>query len=523
MIKTKKNAIIDLMRSVIVLVLILTTASCSKDFLERTNPNEQSAADYWETEEHVMNGINAAYRPLRFNGCYGRWIHILYTSRSDEGWCHSPNPHFQSYSNFQMGSYNDASAEGILFPWLDMYKGIFWANQVIDNAPGADMDAALRDRVTGEAYFLRGLHYFNLAGIYGRGPLQTTSFAGGGDPTIAEQDDLFEQAAEDFLTAIGLLPEVYEDPIDLGRATKGAATGMLAKTYMQLKDWDAALTQIEAVINMEGPGGSLLYRLVPDYRDNFTAVNENNSESIFEVQFGYGREAGTDLGGQRAKFMGLQVDGVAWADADPRRAMYEDFYLETTTGGQVDPRLKSTIFYYDAGDPGEQFYEKTWDEWGLDRNAIFWKKYANYDTQTGEDYNSGINFRVLRLADIYLMYAEVLNETGRTSEAYPYINLVRNRAGLPDLESSAVFPGIGSDPEKMRKQIMHERSLELAGENWRWLDLARWGFFEDQAAINMLSERDAEFLNFKIGTHDRYPIPYREIPLIPGLVQNPGF
>ena len=92
-----------------------------------------------------MNGINAAYRPLRFNGCYGRWLHVLYTSRSDEGWSHSPNPHFQSYSNFETGSYNDAAAEGIFFPWLDMYKGIFWANQVIDNAPDADMDPDLRE------------------------------------------------------------------------------------------------------------------------------------------------------------------------------------------------------------------------------------------------------------------------------------------------------------------------------------------------------------------------------------------
>lgn len=510
------------MKYIALVILVFILSSCSKDFLERTNPNEESSSDYWKTEEQMMNGINAAYRPLRFNGCYGRWLHILYTSRSDEGWCHSPNPHFQSYSNFQMGSYNDASAEGILFPWLDMYKGIFWANQVIDNAPDAEMDTDLRDRIMGEALFLRGLHYFNIAAIFGRGPIQVTSFAGGDDPVIGEQEDLFQQAADDFLEAIDLLPVEYED-IDVGRATKGAAVGMLAKVLMQQKDWPEALIQLEAVINMTGNSGQTLYQLVSAYGDNFSAVNENNSESLFEVQFAYGTQAGTELGGQRAKFMGLQVDGCAWADADPRKSVYYDFYLEETETGDDDPRLKHTLFYNDPANPGEQFYGKTWAEWSLAPDAVYWKKYTNYATQVDEDYNSGINFRVLRLADIYLAYAEVLNELGRTAEAYPYINMVRNRVGLPDLESSTVFTGIGNDQAKMRTQLMHERIMELTGENWRWLDLDRWGMLDNQTDINWLSERDDEFLNFKVGTHHRYPIPYREIPLIPGLTQNTGF
>jgi hypothetical protein len=517
-----KSAKYNPMKYIALLIVVIMFSSCSEDFLERTNPNEQSSSDYWKTEEQMMNGINAAYRPLRFNGCYGRWIHILYTSRSDEGWCHSPNPHFQSLSNFQMGSYNDASAEGILYPWLDMYKGIFWANQIIDNAPKAEMDDDLRNRIIGEALFLRGLHYFNIAGIYGRGPIQITSFAGGEDPVIGEQEDLFQQAADDFLAAIELLPVEYED-VDIGRATKGAAVGMLAKVLLQQKDWSGTLEQIEALINMKGLGGQSLYQLVSAYEDNFTAVNENNSESIFEIQFASGTQAGTDLGGQRAKFMGLQVDGCAWADADPRKTLHRDFLLEATSTGDVDPRLKHTLFYYDINNNEELFYGQTWVEWGLDPLLVYWKKYTNYDTQVNEDYNSGINFRVLRLADIYLMYAEVLNELERTSEAYTYINMVRNRAGLSNLENSSIFTGIGNDQDKMRKQLMHERTTELTGENWRWLDLDRWGMFDNQADINMLSERDEEFLNFKIGTHNRFPIPYREIPLVPGLVQNPGF
>ncbi len=511
------------MKNIIIILLLIIASSCSEDFLERTNPNEQSSATYWQTEEEIMNGINATYRPLRFNGTYGRWLHILYTSRSDEGWSHSPNPHFVSYSNFETGSYNDAAAEGIFFPWLDLYKGIFWANQVIDNAPDAEMNPGLRERVIGEALFLRGVHFFNIAGVFGRGPIQTTSFAGGAAPVIGEQEDLYRQAGKDFTAAAELLPVEYANPNDLGRATEGAARGMLAKVYMQLHEWDSALVELETVINMQGLNGQLLYSLVPEYMDNFTAANENNSESVFEVQFAFGRQAGTDLGGGRQKFMGLQVDGVAWVDADPRQSLFNDFLLENSTSGDPDPRLKHTFFYYDPENPGEQFYGKTWDDWGLDRNAIYWKKFTNYDIRTDEDYNSGINIRVVRLADVYLMYAEVLNELGRTGDAYDYINLVRSRVGLPDLENSTVFTGIGNNQDLMREQIKHERMLELASENTRWFDLERWGMLENQTDINYLISRDAEFENFEIGTHNRFPIPYREIPLVQGLEQNPGY
>jgi hypothetical protein len=156
------------------------------------------------------------------------------------------------------------------------------------------------------------------------------------------------------------------------------------------------------------------------------------------------------------------------------------------------------------------------------RKMFYWKKYTNYETATVEDYNSGINFRVVRLADIYLLYAEALNELNRTSEAYEYINKVRRRVGMPDLENSTVFTGIGNDKEKMKRQIMHERTCELGGESTRWFDLERWGMFENPADVAWLKNRDADFNNFVIGINQRFPIPYREIALVP-IEQNYGY
>jgi hypothetical protein len=203
-------------------------------------------------------------------------------------------------------------------------------------------------------------------------------------------------------------------------------------------------------------------------------------------------------------------------------SLFNEFQLEKTLSNQPDPRLKSTLAYFDAANSTELFYGKTWNQLNLNHAMVYWKKYTNYDTQTIEDYNSGINFRLIRLADIYLLYAEALNELGRTSEAYAYIDKVRRRVGIPDLENSTVFTGIGNDHDKMKAQIMHERTCELGGESTRWFDLERWGMFDNPTNISWLKNRDADFNNFVIGVNNRFPIPYREIPLVP-ITQNPGY
>lgn len=496
------------------LLAVLFFTGCSDSFLNQVNPNEKTTGDFWKTEQDLIDGINAAYRPLRFNGCYSRWYHVLYVSRSDEGYSTSPDANFQSYSNFK--TQNNSSTEGVFYPWLDTYKGVFWANQVIDNAPNiANIDESLRSRIMGEAYFLRGIHLFNLGTIFGRGPLVLTS-AAESNSAIVEQAGFYEQARKDFEEAATRLPKSYTGN-DVGRVTQGGALGMLAKVLAQQKNWPALKATCESIFALG------IYDLVANYDDNFTATNENNKESLFEVQFAYGTQSGISLGSQRAKFLGIPLDGAAWDDATAGNIVKTDLEMEKTADGKTDPRLKSTLAYYDATSPNEKFYGKTWTQGGLNVNKVYWKKYTNWNTQTLEDYNSGINFRVVRLADIYLLYAEALNELGKTSEAYTWINKVRNRSGLPNLENSTAFPGIGNDQAKMRLQIRHERSCELAGESWRWSDLERWGCFDSATEISWLKSRDSEFNNFVINKSNRFPIPYNEIPLVDGLKQNPGY
>lgn len=501
---------------------VLSLTACSDEFLERNNPNEMTTNNFWKTAADLQKGIDAAYRPLRFNGAYSRWLHILYISRSDEGYSESPNPHFQSYSNFLTKNYNDDSAEAVLYTWLDLYKGIFWANQVIDNSENIVMDVDLKKRIQGEAYFLRGLHFFNIAAVYGRGPLTLTAFAGGATPQIAEQAGIYEQARKDFDEAIKRLPAYYPELKNLGRATEGSARGMRIKVLMQERNWTEAEAECRTLFAMKNSGGQPLYSMVTNYKDNFSQAGDNNSESIFEVQFAQGLQSGVGVGSGRAKFLGIAADGLSWADAYPRKSLYNEFLLEKTLTNQPDPRLKITLAYYDVSNPSETFYGKTWSGLNLNQNMVYWKKYTNYETATIEDYNSGINFRVVRLADIYLLYAEALNELNRTSESYEYINKVRRRVNIPNLENSTVFTGIGNDKDKMRTQLMHERSCELGGESTRWFDLERWRMFENATNIAWLKNRDADFNNFIIGVNQRFPIPYREVVLVP-ITQNPGY
>ena len=490
--------------------------SC-EDILDQKNPNEMDTTNFWKTEEDLSAGLNATYRSLRFNGSYRRWVHFLYISRADEGYCTSPDPTLVSYSNFLL---NDYTKPAVIFTWLDLYKGVFWANQVLDNAPKIEMDETKRDQIIGQALFLRGIHLFNIAGIYGRGGIPLTAEAEG-DPVIHEQPDIYRQAQKDFEDAAVRLPAQWASSLDVGRISKGAALAMDVKVSAQLHEWDRVRSKCEDIFDLN------IYDLRDVYRDNFTEAFENNEESLFEVQFMSGPINGVEqLSHERAKFFGLPATGCSWDDATAGNIVKTDLSKELTKDGKVDPRLKQTLFYYDAANTNELFYGKTWTQWSLNQSKVYWKKYTNWDTKIAESHeDNGINLRIVRLADIYLMYAEALNELDRTAEAYTWINKVRERpdVNLPKLENSTVFTGIGNDKDKMRRQIMHERVCELSSEGWRWFDLERWGMFDTAENISYLKSRDSEFENFEIGKNNRFPIPLRDIYLVTGLEQNPGY
>lgn len=539
------------MKNIIAKILVIaalfsSTTACSDDWLSLSDPNHETADTFWKTAEQFDQGLSAAYSTWRRPGYFSRWFQILMILRGDEGWSESPNPEFQADANFIISAYNYDRNEGIVLPWQAMYNSLYYVNQVIDNmnAQGYNLfPKAEADKILGQGYFIRGVAFWAIAGIYGKGPVQTSSISNG---PIGNQEDLYKQALSDFTKASELLPENWP-AVDKGRVTKGGALGMMARINMQLaglkchRPWDAANQNTDAAKaywqaakkNIEDILALNIYSLCDDWMDNFTEDNENNSESLFEINFKDGLINGKEVGNQRPKFLGLYLsDGSgAWNDGSARDWLLDEFNKERDKDGNVDMRKFHTLFYYDPAEPQTataNYYGKTWLEWCAQEgyqndqfpHACYWKKYTSVETDNkNEDYSSGANLRILRLADIYLMYAECINElNGDRTTAVEYINKVRRRVNMADLNPSGF-----TTYDELLTQIKHERLVELCGECMRWFDLDRWGDIHDQAKVNEIAERDIDFRTYNVGKNHVWIIPNHEINLWDGLTQNPGY
>jgi hypothetical protein len=474
--------------------------------LELTNPNEPSTATFWQSGSDAVAGINATYRGLQENGTYGRWLVFVTDLRSDIGRVASPWTDLSNFTKFTFASYDFEVNREV---WQHHYQAIFRANQVIREVPRIQGEAALTGRVIGEAKFIRGLLYFNLVNLYGGNiPLILEPQAAADRPASSTAAAVYTQIEKDLTEAAGALPASYTGN-DVGRATRGAAQAMLGKARLQQRKWADASQALQQVI------ASNQYDLVANYADNFTISNENNRESVFEVQFG---DRTTLPQGTRGLNIARMVGpcGASWCDGRPTRWYFEQFQTSRTAGGDVDPRLNATIFY---NAPGMVVYNRTWDErypaaggGSEHRNEIFFKKYGDYylPGSTDQDWDSGINFRVIRYADVLLMQAEALNEAGNTAGAYPLVNRVRARANLPALAA-------GLSQAAMRDAILRERMFEFGLEGQRLWDLMR----HNQINASLVA-RDPEFSTFAPG-RELLPIPQTEINLNPNVRQNTGY
>jgi starch-binding outer membrane protein, SusD/RagB family len=537
------------MKKIIIIagLLMIGIFSCTDDALDLSDPNRESSDTYWEKEEDYHKGLNASYSVWRIPHFFSRFYHVLMILRSDEGYSDSPAPEWHAYGNFQLTPFNTDAIEGVTLPWIAIYRQLFYVNQVIDNMQSRGYDIFLEnasnptetaqkqkeaDEILGQAYFIRGISFWYLGGTYGKGPRQISSTV---DGEIIEQEEIIKQALSDFQKAEELLKDRRSwDGANVGRVTLGAALGMQARAHMQLAGyykrpwinnssqanlhWNQAKNVIEKIFTLN-------YSLVPRWVDNFTDKNENNSESLFEVQFKEGLVNGKEVGAHRPKFFGLQLQSGegAWFDGSAREWLLDAFDRETDKNGNPDIRKYYTLFYENPADT-MKYYGKTFAEWkaggDLPKN-VYWRKYTSVDSNPSkkEDYSSGINFRMLRLADVYLMYAEVLNElNGDRALAVEYINKVRRRVNMSDLD-----PTFFNDYNLLFNQIKHERLVELCGESVRWFDLDRWGDIHTQEGVNALAQRDPDFNTYTVGENHLYIIPNREISLFPGLTQNPGY
>lgn len=509
------------------LFLALLLTGCKKQ-LDIQNPNAKTIDLYWKTADDAQLGVNAIYNSLIQDGTYMRMFPALTDSRGDDFGGDSPWTDL-----VQVGTFTIPSTSGpVQWVWATHYQIIWRANQVIINVPAITMDENLKTRILGQAHFLRGLALFNLANTYKSIPVPLelpTDKSKYYTPTATE-DVLWNQIFADFKAAKEALPVSYAglsgpDAGQIGRATKGAATGMLGKAYLYQKKWTEAAAEFNELINGAQKGH---YTLVADYRDNFKEINENNSESLFEVQFGqpdavggtvmnYGGEPNANWKQVSSTGRTYAMDGYGYSDFLPTRWIYNEFKMEKTKEGKSDPRLLATLATYEPEDNSITVYG---NKWPFALNAVYPRKYThdglNWPGNDDQE-NSGINYRILRYADVLLMYAEALNELGNTAAAYPYIQQVRDRAKLPDLVS--VRPGMNQ--AQMRDQLGHERALEFAIESNRINDIIRWGWLYDAAKLAELKAHDPDFNTWTPGK-EYLPIPLSELNVNPNLQRNPA-
>ncbi len=490
------------------LISVTLTACVDTDV---TNPNAPDSQTFWASRTDAIQGINAVYNGIQQNGVYGRWLSFPFDIRADDGQSFSPWTDLANWNKFSFSAYDFEPNHAVFY---DHYNTIFRANLVIANVPGIDMDAGLRDRIVGEAKFIRGLMYFNLINAYGGEnlPLQTQPSSITEPAPAPGAAAVWAQIESDLRDAIAVLPASYSGA-DLGRATSGAATGMLGKVLLQQRKWADAAGVLGPLIS------SGRYSLLPNYGDNFIPSGNNNAESLFEAQFGSRATLSQGVRGlNMGKFFG-PCGGQSFCDGLPTTWFFDQFLQEKTTDGKPDPRLDATLFY---NAPGAMVYGQKFSDVYANRlkdpartdSVIFWKKYNAYYNPT-QDFDEPINFKVLRYADVLLMQAEALNEQGQTAAAYPFINQVRARVHL------AALPA-GLSQAQMRDRILHERLLELGLEQQRWLDLQRQNLLTE-ANLPVLRSHDAEFNLFTVGKGERLPIPTPEVNLNPNVSQNPGW
>lgn len=518
-------------------VLALCATGCSSSLLDIENPNEVTNTTFWKSADDAKAGVNACYSFLYKEGTWMRWLSFRYDLSSDEGWSSSPWIELGDWTRFLYNNYD--FYEGNKVHWEHFYVGIFRCNQVLANVPAIEMDEVQKNQLLAQASFLRALWYFQINLLWEKGTLVLEPQNADCIPKDASEQEIWDQIEKDLTFAMENLPEAW-DAADLGRATKGAAKALLGKAYMQQHKYDRAKEQLQWLIDREGS----LYGLLDNREDNFTDLNENNQEGIFEIQFddqnkgGTGNDASMAFGFQRTQFYAPGgTHGTGWGDGKARRWLVDEFLKERRVDGRNDLRLYNSILYKHFGDDfpdqSKKYYanedaSQWFDEWGQDTEDCYIRKYNTSYYREREDYFARNNYRIMRYADVLLSYAEYLVETGTSaSDAAVYVDKVRERAGLSKLKDSR-WKDCLSSKEVFIKRLQMERALELCFEGWRWADLKRWGLLDSQAGIDELKARDKDFNNFVIGKHKRMPIPTSEVEIskiddVPQLTQNPNY
>jgi len=475
-------------------ISILLFTSCKK-FLSVDPPYAQDADNYFQTPDDYNRALTGAYDMLQ-GSFLSLWIGEIASDNSIAGGeSVNDSQGLHQIDNMTHGGVNNELRN--IMRWN--YTGITRVNYIMENKDNIDFPE--KQHILAEARFLRAYYYFELVKFFGDVPLIIDKRIGIEEAQQlprAPKTEVYAQIEADLNFAIGVLNPVAAQK---GRATKGAAQALLGKAYLYQKKYSEAVTILDEVRN------SGLYSLIPNYADLFSVSNEDNSETVFDVQYtgleggGYGCLICLE-GNAAPGFQGIrQYNGPVYGDGNsynlPTQELYNAF-------SPIDPRRGHTILDIEAfiasqPDPSSITY-------GIGaggHTGYYNNKYIKRQGEIGlpdNDLTSPVNYRVIRYADVLLMAAEAHFNLGNNQTAQQLVNQVRVRAGVPGI------------PVQSLNDIYKERRFELSGEGHRFFDLVR-------------TEQAAQYITgFIPGKHELFPIPQVEIDLAGGnWQQNSGY
>jgi starch-binding outer membrane protein, SusD/RagB family len=527
------------------LIVLLAGSACQKHFLDNAPLTQYSDANVWQDSSLITRFVDNIYGNIISNYDFIAYTGLL-ASITDESKVNNPGSYITD-NLVNTGQYTAASNifdsywAGSSTP-AGVYMNVRNCNLFLAHLGTMPLSAATKNQLTGEVRFLRAYNYQFLYSLFGPFPIIDTVLGIGNNGLYSQRasnDSCIAFILADYNAAAAVLPQQYFAPQDIGRATQGAALGMECRLLLNQKRYSDAAAAAQAVMNLG------IYSLFPDYEGMFYPQNDDNSEVIFNKEYGgdlSGQVNNVDLSENTSFFsgyFGLQdcptqnlVDQYEMTDGLPYTQ--SPLYDSTHPYANRDPRLAASILYDSSFWLGNvmdmtagSFYNPIGDETStgymlrkfLNPNYLFYGNNTNYQ-----------NCIILRLAEIYLDYAECELQLGNAEEARTYVNLLRERPGvnMPDIATG----------QMTWDAYVRERTVELAFEGERFEDIRRWGMGPQLIGAAIYGMEVTHVGNVhqyqRVLVQQRYfdpkmylfPIPLAELTKYPAgqvLTQNPGW
>lgn len=540
---------------ILVLFIGLFSTGCSEDYLELTHPN-RVGEEAMKTPDGVRQLDIGMYRVLadHYNYFWQLYMSHLpgeYEMKETTG----EGPMHQQVWNLSV------SPSNVFNGWLfaDYYVILGQANRVItflEEGAGTvnELPEPEKELILGGAYFMRAFSHFYLLHSWGRpfddddkwGIVMHTSIVESSEQYVKERSkpsEVYAQIIDDLELAEQLLPtsaEMVQE--ELGRPTSGAATAFLGKVYLFMQNYDAAVEKFEKFIS-ENPDKELL----PYYGDNFHGEFENGAESVFEVQFGDLVTTNRWQGGGTGSHYQIYVGGHGMGrnNFGIPEAIMDGFHNDTqfiagfVNGQDIHRDIRFSETAYSAGPTRNYIFNG--DTISI-RDTLFFldnptrvslnlkhkytpKKYISnrrtasnaggMATDVGDE-----NQVIMRVAEVYLLYAEALAQTD-VSEASDWLNKVIRRARGYRVDESSPYDFTGTDKDQFMQLLMEEKRKEFIGEQIRWYDVIRWDKIYPEWNV---AENEIARVPGRVVWNDAaacFPIPNRELANNTLLEQNP--